>query len=126
MRLSKFLLPVTLTSMAYGSTFANAENVVQVKSLTTDSQRELIDETHRNLRRGVAGDDVKPEEEGDDEERKGGGGPHYATTTSLDNWFEDNGYSPDDIERLKKLQRQMPMTTKQKMMILCNGVTRRL
>ncbi|RMX63438.1 hypothetical protein DD238_008300 [Peronospora effusa] len=69
MHLSKFFLPVTLIFIAYCSTFASAENVIQVKSLITDSQRELVDESHRNLREGVAEDDMKPEEEDESEER---------------------------------------------------------
>ncbi|CAI5717050.1 hypothetical protein KXD40_007406 [Peronospora effusa] len=143
MRLSKFLLPVTLISIAYCSTFASAENVIQVKSSTTDSQRELMDESHRNLRGGVAEDGVKSEEEDEDEERRGGGGrgvgrvggglngggsimlvPRlYAyhdksRSESLDDYFKKNGYSPKDIEHFKKLVRDLPLTKKQKRIIM--------
>ncbi|CAH0490418.1 unnamed protein product [Peronospora farinosa] len=142
MRLSKFLLPVTLISIAYCSTFTSAENVIQVKSSTTDSQRELMDVSHRNLRGGVAEDGVKPEEEDEDEERKGGrgvgrvGGGLYGgggsmmfvprmypyrenrRSESLDDYFKKNGYSVKDIEHFKKLVRELPLTKKQKRIIM--------
>ena len=91
MRISKYLLPVTLAFIAYCSTFTIAKSVIQVKSSTLDFKRKLIDESHRHLREDVAKDDVEkeyvekddvvPREEdekgrvtkGKDEERRGGG-----------------------------------------------------
>ena len=87
MRISKYLLPVTLAFIAYCSTFTIAKSVIQVKSSTLDFKRKLIDESHRHLREDVAKDDeekeyVVPREKdekgrvtkGKDEERRGGGG----------------------------------------------------
>ncbi|RMX63585.1 hypothetical protein KXD40_007460 [Peronospora effusa] len=53
MRLSLFLLLVALTCIACNSIVASSKDLIQVKTLDTNSQRERMDEIHRKLREGT-------------------------------------------------------------------------
>ncbi|RQM11046.1 hypothetical protein KXD40_007411 [Peronospora effusa] len=110
MHLSKFFLPVTLIFIAYCSTFASAENVIQVKSLITDSQRELVDESHRNLREGVAEDDMKPEEEDESEERGYAFGRRQIVAT-VDDLVRTMRMSVKDLKHFIELSKKLETMT---------------
>ncbi|CAI5716840.1 unnamed protein product [Peronospora farinosa] len=58
MRLSLFLLLVTLTCIACDSIVASSKDLIQVKTVDTNSQHERTDEIHRKLRKGGVGEVV--------------------------------------------------------------------
>ena len=137
MRISKYLLPVTLAFIAYCSTFTIAKSVIQVKSSTLDFKRKLIDESHRHLRGDVAEDDVKPREENEkyrvkeeeEEERRvgrgeigGGGGnsdvaganPSYTppVTELYPSYFEDKKKLERWFQKRKYIQDAIELLNK--------------
>ncbi|CAI5717289.1 unnamed protein product [Peronospora effusa] len=62
MRLSLFLLLVTLTCIACDSIVASSKGLIQVKTVDTNSQHERTDEIHRKLRKGGVGEVVGAQE----------------------------------------------------------------
>ncbi|UIZ28833.1 hypothetical protein KXD40_007471 [Peronospora effusa] len=63
MRLSLYLLLVTLTCIACDSIVASSKDLIQIKTLDANSPRERTDGIHRNLREGVVEDDIADVEE---------------------------------------------------------------
>ncbi|CAH0490569.1 unnamed protein product [Peronospora farinosa] len=63
MRLSLFLLLVTLTCIACDSIVASSKDLIQVKTVDTNSQRERTDGRGRKLREGVVETDIDDLEE---------------------------------------------------------------